>query len=63
MNPAEFDLEFADPPSTHPTTGTTDDADDSGDEREDENEAPIAETDELTEAPEEFVKDGDEPDE
>lgn len=36
------------------TTGTVDDDDQSGDESDVENEAPIRETDEKTEAPEEF---------
>jgi hypothetical protein len=38
-------------------TGTVDDQDDLDDEREDENEVPVRETDEHTEAPEEFEKD------
>lgn len=38
----------------HPTSGTVDDDDDPGDEHEGENEAPVRETDENTEAPEEF---------
>jgi len=39
------------------TTGTVDDDDDPGDESATENEAPIRETDEATEAPEEFEVD------
>jgi len=39
------------------TTGTVDDDDDPADESEDENEAPIRETSEATEAPEEFEVD------
>jgi hypothetical protein len=63
------DTELLDPPqlqesnsvSPH-TTGTVDDDDDPADESEDENEAPIRETSEATEAPEEFeVDDEDEP--
>jgi hypothetical protein len=38
----------------HPTTGTVDDDDDRDDEHSGENEAPVQETDELTEAPEEM---------
>jgi len=38
-------------------TGTVDDQDDLDDEREGENEAPIRETDDKTEAPEEFETD------
>jgi hypothetical protein len=38
-------------------TGTVDDQDDLDDEREDENEAPVGETEDSTEAPEEFKKD------
>jgi hypothetical protein len=37
-----------------PTTGTVDDNDDVADEQPNENEAPIRETREATEAPEEF---------
>jgi hypothetical protein len=52
------DTELLDP---H-TTGTVDDDDDPADESENENEAPIRETSEATEAPEEFeVDDEDEP--
>jgi hypothetical protein len=40
-----------------PSTGTPDDDDDPGDEHEGENEAPVRETDENTEAPEEFELD------
>ncbi|HXI49131.1 MAG TPA: hypothetical protein VNH39_11140 [Steroidobacteraceae bacterium] len=39
------------------TTGTVDDDDDPADETPGENEAPIRETDEATEAPEEFEVD------
>lgn len=39
------------------TTGTVDDDDDPADESANENEAPIRETDEATEAPEEFEVD------
>jgi hypothetical protein len=38
-------------------TGTVDDQDDLDDEREDENEAPVRETNDKTEAPEEFERD------
>jgi hypothetical protein len=38
----------------HPTSGTQDDDDDRDDEHDSENEAPVRETDENTEAPEEF---------
>jgi len=41
-------------PIEHPTTGTVDDGDDRDDERADENEAPVRETNENTEGPEEF---------
>jgi hypothetical protein len=41
----------------HPTTGTQDDDDDPNDESAGENEAPVRETDENTEAPEEFEVD------
>ena len=41
----------------HPTTGTEDDDDEPEDEHEGENEAPVRETDENTEAPEEFELD------
>ena len=40
-----------------PTTGTPDDDDDRDDEHPGENEIPVRETDELTEAPEEFEVD------
>jgi hypothetical protein len=40
-----------------PATGTVDDEDDRDDERADENEAPIRETNEKTETPEEFETD------
>jgi hypothetical protein len=42
------------------TTGTVDDDDDPQDERPDENEAPIRETSDKTEAPEEFALDDEE---
>jgi hypothetical protein len=63
MNPEDFDLvDLLDrAPAPTPTSGTVDDDDDPNDEREDENEAPIGEADERTEAPEEFVKDDEEP--
>jgi hypothetical protein len=38
-------------------TGTVDDDDDPDDERRDENEAPIRESSDKTEAPEEFERD------
>ena len=41
----------------HPTSGTEDDDDDRDDEHGGENEAPVRETDENTEAPEEFEVD------
>lgn len=41
----------------HPTSGTEDDDDDRDDEHGGENEAPVRETDENTEAPEEFQVD------
>jgi hypothetical protein len=40
-----------------PTTGTVDDDDEPEDESETENEAPVRETSEATEAPEEFQQD------
>ncbi|HEX3949337.1 MAG TPA: hypothetical protein VHW95_05745 [Steroidobacteraceae bacterium] len=40
-----------------PTTGTVDDDDDPNDERPGENEAPIRETSDKTEAPEELERD------
>jgi hypothetical protein len=40
-----------------PTTGTVDDDDEPEDENEGENEAPVRETNEATESPEEFEKD------
>jgi hypothetical protein len=40
-----------------PATGTVDDDDDPDDESEGENEAPVRETDELTELPEEMEHD------
>jgi hypothetical protein len=49
-------------PIEHPSTGTVDDEDDRDDERAGENEAPIRETNERTELPEEFeIDDEDEP--
>jgi hypothetical protein len=51
---AELPPDYLEPRSE---TGTVDDQDDLDDEREDENEAPVRETDERTEAPEEFEKD------
>jgi hypothetical protein len=49
-------------PIERPATGTVDDEDDRDDERAGENEAPIRETDEETESPEEFeIDDEDEP--
>ena len=42
---------------TPPTTGTVDDDDDPADERPDENEAPVRETSDKTETPEEFELD------
>ena len=44
-----------------PTTGTADDDDEPEDEDEDENEAPVRETNDRTEAPEEFEKDDEDP--
>ena len=44
---------------TPPTTGTVDDDDDPNDEQPDENEAPIRETSDRTESPEEFARDED----
>jgi hypothetical protein len=41
----------------HPSTGTEDDDDDRDDEHAGENEAPQRETDDNTEAPEEFETD------
>jgi hypothetical protein len=41
----------------HPTSGTPDDDDDRDDEHDGENEAAVRETDENTEAPEEFKVD------
>ncbi len=40
-----------------PPTGTVDDVDDPADESETENEAPVRETDEITELPEEMEYD------
>jgi hypothetical protein len=45
------------------STGTVDDDDDPADESADENEAPIRETNEATEAPEEFEVDDEDEDE
>jgi hypothetical protein len=51
-------MKIKDPEPLAPhTTGTVDDDDDPADESEDENEAPIRETSEATEAPEEFEVD------
>ena len=63
MNPEDFDLvELLErTPTAQPTTGTVDDDDDPNDEREDENEAPLGRSNERTEAPEEFVKDDEDP--
>ncbi len=44
---------------TPPATGTVDDDDDPNDERPDENEAPVRETSDRTESPEEFARDDD----
>jgi hypothetical protein len=44
-------------PVEHPATGTVDDDDDRDDEHAGENEAPVRETDENTESPEEFEVD------
>jgi hypothetical protein len=48
---------FPEPDTTHPRSGTEDDDDDRDDEHASENEASVRETDERTEAPEEFEKD------
>ena len=48
---------YPEQPVSHPTSGTEDDDDDRDDEHEGENEALVRETDEATEAPEEFVED------
>jgi hypothetical protein len=45
------------PLAAESTTGTVDDDDDPDDENESENEPPVRETDERTEAPEEFEVD------
>jgi hypothetical protein len=47
--------------SNIPSTGTIDDDDEPEDESEDENEAPVRETSDTTEAPEEFEKDDEDP--
>jgi hypothetical protein len=44
-----------------PSTGTVDDDDEPEDESEEENEAPIRESSDATEAPEEFEKDDEDP--
>jgi hypothetical protein len=44
-------------PVPRPTTGSVDDEDEPEDERDDENEAPVRETSDITEAPEEFNRD------
>jgi hypothetical protein len=58
-NPELFDLrQFRELYAAAPhTTGTVDDDDDPADESSGENEAPIRETSEATEAPEEFEVD------
>jgi hypothetical protein len=63
MNPEDFDLVdlLEGGPAAQPATGTVDDDDDPKDERESENEAPVGEANERTEAPEEFVKDDEDP--
>jgi hypothetical protein len=51
------------PPSGQsiPSTGTVDDDDEPEDENEDENEAPVGETSDATEIPEEFKGDDENP--
>jgi hypothetical protein len=44
-------------PVPRPTTGSVDDEDEPEDEHDDENEAPVRETSDITEAPEEFKRD------
>jgi hypothetical protein len=63
MSPEDFDLAelLERTPAALPATGTVDDDDDPNDESEDENEAPVGEANERTEAPEEFVKDDEDP--
>ena len=63
MNPEDFDLPVMFEISSLPrSTGTVDDDDDPDDENEAENEPPVRETDDATEAPEEFeYDDEDEP--
>ncbi len=53
-SPANSPAEFSVP---HPTTGTVDDDDEPEDEHDGENEASERETDDRTEAPEEFEVD------
>jgi hypothetical protein len=61
MNVEEPDPELLDLLSSAengiPSTGTVDDDDEPEDEREDENEAPMRESSDATEAPEEFEVD------
>jgi hypothetical protein len=59
----EMPFLIAIPPETTniPSTGTIDDDDEPEDESEDENEAPIRESSDATEAPEEFEKDDEDP--
>jgi hypothetical protein len=52
-----MNIEDPDPENNVPSTGTVDDDDEPEDERDDENEAPIRESDEATETPEEFEVD------
>jgi hypothetical protein len=52
-----MNIEDPDPENNVPSTGTVDDDDEPEDERDDENEAPIRESSEATEAPEEFEVD------
>jgi hypothetical protein len=58
---APFLVAIAPESSEIPSTGTIDDDDEPEDESEDENEAPIRETSDRTEAPEEFEKDDEDP--
>jgi len=48
-------------PIPHPTTGTVDDDDAPADEHESENEAMVREIDDSTEAPDEFERDDEDP--
>ena len=52
-----------DPQMPERSTGTVDDFDDPDDERDDENEAPVRETDDATELPEEMEVDDEDADE